>query len=84
MEVIPSFAVLSTGALLVAACVQIALLTLLVGRSRRRRPQRYVPLPQILQPEEDEQPVQHAAPDDVQAKARWKGEMLRRFDAGGR
>lgn len=75
---------LSTGALLVASCVQIALLTLLVGRSRRRRATRYVTLPQLQQaPDgEDEQPVQQPTVDDRQRLAAWKGEMLRRSDAG--
>jgi len=84
---IPSFIELSTGALLLASVVQISLLTLLVGRSRRRRAPRYVALPQ-LQSDSDDDPVQQqtvAAPTytDAQQRAAWKGAMLRRFDAGG-
>jgi hypothetical protein len=85
MGVIPSFIELSTGALLLASCVQIALLTLLVGRSRRRRAQRYVQLPEVpdLDPEAknpSQVPVQDWGP---QQRAAWKGAMLRRFETGG-
>jgi len=81
---IPSFALLSTGALLLASVVQISLLTLLVGRSRRRRAPRYVALPQLQTEGEDEQPVQQQPTyTDAQQRAAWKGAMLRRFDAGG-
>lgn len=83
LGLIPSFIELSTGALLLASVVQISLLTLLVGRSRRRRQPRYVPLPQLQpQSDDDEQPVQQPQPDERQRLAAWKGEMLRRSDAG--
>jgi hypothetical protein len=85
MGLIPSFVELSTGALLLASCVQIALLTLLVGRSRRRRQARYVALPQLQLPQDEDEPNPiPVQPPDVQARAAWKGEMLRRFDSGGR
>ena len=86
MGLIPSFVELSTVALLLASVAQIALLSLLVGRSRRRRPARYVPLPQLQAAEGEDEPVQQqpAYPTDAQRLAAWKGEQLRRFDTGGR
>lgn len=85
-EVIPSFAVLSTAALLLASVAQIALLSLLVGRSRRRRQPRYVTLPQLEQPSEEDipPPPTPSSYGTAQERAAWKGEMLRRFDAGRR
>ena len=86
MGLIPNLIELSTGALLLASVVQISLLTLLVGRSRRRRQRQYVQLPQLQQQDDDNEQQQHAPQqtDDRQRLAAWKGELLRRFDAGGR